>query len=72
MNQGTIVPHYIDLRYPDGTHSGVRVDWARGIVEVRKRGTNYYFDVATLAGGSVASLAGTVDGSAQTCYNFNS
>lgn len=65
MDMGTIVPAYIDLRFPDGTHSGVRVDLARGIVEIRKRGTNYYFDVAVLS-------AGTVDVSAQTCYNFNS
>lgn len=46
MSPGTAVPHYIDLRFPDGTHTGVRVDWARGIVEIRRRGVNYYFDIA--------------------------
>lgn len=46
MSAGTAVPQYIDLRLPDGTHTGVRVDWGRGIVEVRKRGVNYYFDIA--------------------------
>lgn len=65
MSAGTIVPSYIDLRFPDGGHTGVRVDWARGIVEIRKRGQNYYFDIAILSAGTVAPAE-------QTCYNFNS
>lgn len=39
---------YQDLRLPDGTHTGVRVDVARWIIQVKRRGVLYYFDLAHL------------------------
>ena len=56
--------NYIDLRYPDGTHTGVRVDWKRGIIEVRKRGKDYYFDIAV--------LTERVEKIDEVCYDFDS
>lgn len=41
-------PAYIDLKLPDGRHSGIRLDLDRGILEVQKQGVRYVFDLATL------------------------
>jgi hypothetical protein len=41
-------PQYEDLRLPDGRHTGVRVDVARGILEVQRNRIRYYFDLTTL------------------------
>lgn len=41
-------PQYEDLRLPDGKHSGVRVDVARGVLEVQRKGVRYYFDLTVL------------------------
>lgn len=41
-------PHWEDLRLPDGTHSGVRVDLLRGLVEVQKRSGKHIFDLTSL------------------------
>lgn len=38
--------NYVALRLPDGRHSGVRWDAARGVLEVQKQGVRYYFDLA--------------------------
>jgi len=47
---GTVVPvpnaKYDPIYLPDGTHSGVRVDRERGIIEVQRKGIKYYFDLA--------------------------
>lgn len=59
------LPHYIDLRFPDGTHTGVRVDWTRGVIEIRKRGVNFYFDIAE------EKAKVTVEIPQETCYNFD-
>lgn len=40
---------YIDLHLPDGTHSGVRVDSRRGVLEIQRRGIKHYFDLAEVA-----------------------
>jgi hypothetical protein len=40
--------HYADLRLPDGSHSGVRVDALRGVIEIQRRGTKYYFDLTQI------------------------
>ena len=49
-NHKSILPlaRYEDLRLPDGSHSGVRVDAVRGILEVQKRGIRYYFDLTQI------------------------
>ena len=41
-------PRYVDLRFEDGTHSGVRVDLMRGIIEVQKRGVKHVFDLVMI------------------------
>lgn len=41
-------PHWKDLRLPDGTHSGVRVDLLRGLLEVQKRSGKHIFDLTSL------------------------
>ena len=41
-------PKYIDLLYPDGTHSGIRFDARRGLLEVQKRGIKHVFDLAVI------------------------
>ena len=47
-NSNFPLPQYEALRLPDGTHSGVRVDRARLIIEVQRKGIKYYFDLALL------------------------
>lgn len=48
-NTLTLPPqHWVDLRLPDGTHSGVRVDLARGLLEVQKRSGRHVFDLTLL------------------------
>lgn len=44
-----LAPHWVDLRLPDGTHSGVRVDLLRGLLEVQKRSGKHIFDLAQLS-----------------------
>lgn len=39
---------YVDLRFADGSHTGVRLDCARGVLEVQKRGRREYFDIALI------------------------
>lgn len=39
-------PQYIELRFPDGTHSGARYDPIRGVLEVQKRGIKHVFDLS--------------------------
>ena len=39
---------FVDLRGPDGTHSGARLDVQRGILEIHRRGSVYVFDLAKL------------------------
>lgn len=52
-------PTYIDLRLPDGTHSGVRLDLGRGILEVQRRGVKHVFDLATIQGDNRGTKGGT-------------
>lgn len=40
---------YIDIRLPDGSHSGVRVDSRRGVLEIQRKGVRYYFDLVQVA-----------------------
>lgn len=56
-------PQYIDLRLPDGTHSGARFDAARGVLEIRRKGVTYYFDLTLMDSNEV------VDKSVSYCYN---
>lgn len=42
------VPHYETIYLPDGTHSGVRFDRFRGILEIQKKGVKHFVDLATL------------------------
>ncbi len=42
-------PHWVDLRLPDGTHSGVRVDLRRGLLEVQRRSGKHIFDLAQIS-----------------------
>ena len=51
---------YVDLRLPDGTHSGVRIDKQRCLLEVQKRGVKYLFDLTLL-----------IDFQEQLCYTDN-
>jgi hypothetical protein len=41
-------PQYKPLRLPDGTHSGVCYDPLRGVLEIQRKGTKYYFDLAVM------------------------
>lgn len=41
-------PRWVDLRLQDGTHSGVRVDLRRGLLEVQKRSGKHIFDLTSL------------------------
>lgn len=41
-------PHWEDLRLPDGSHSGIRVDLRRGLLEVQKRSGLHIFDLTSL------------------------
>lgn len=41
-------PHYETIYLADGTHSGVRFDRFRGILEIQKKGVKHFFDLATL------------------------
>lgn len=52
-------PTYIDLRFPDGTHSGVRVDVSRGILEVQKRGVKHLFDLTAIQQDNRGAKGGT-------------
>jgi hypothetical protein len=63
MTQGTVVPQYVDLRFPDGKLAA-RYDPARNILEIRKGGTTIYFDLAILA-------IQPIEKSDDTCYNFD-
>lgn len=49
-NHKQVLPlaRYEDLRLPDGTHSGVRVDVVRGILEVQRKGKRHYFDLTQI------------------------
>lgn len=42
------IAHYEPIYLPDGTHSGVRFDRFRGILEIQKKGVKHFFDLATL------------------------
>lgn len=52
-NRNSIIPppiaRYEALRLPDGTHSGARIDRARFILEIQRKGVKYYFDLAIVA-----------------------
>lgn len=48
---------YEELRFADGTHTGVRVDRGRMVLEVQKRGRREYFDIALI-----------VDSGERVCY----
>ena len=52
-------PTYTDLRFDDGTHSGVRIDLRRGILEVQKRGVKHLFDLATIGQENRGAKGGT-------------
>lgn len=52
-------PTYIDLRFPDGTHSGVRLDIGRGILEVQKRGIKHLFDLTAIQRDNRGAKGGT-------------
>ena len=39
---------YEDLRFADGSHTGVRVDRRRLLIEVQRRGRREYFDLALI------------------------
>lgn len=41
-------PHYEPIYFPDGTHSGVRFDRLRGILEIQKKGVKQWFDLTTM------------------------
>lgn len=41
-------PHYETIYFADGSHSGVRFDRFRGILEIQKRGVKHFVDLATL------------------------
>lgn len=41
-------PRYVDLRFPDGAHSGARIDLARGVLEIQKRGVKHVFDLVMI------------------------
>lgn len=51
---GTVIPvykpvaQYEPIYLPDGTHSGVRFDRNRGILEIQKKGVKYFFDLALM------------------------
>jgi len=51
---GTVIPvykpvaQYESIFLPDGTHSGVRFDRNRGILEIQKKGVKYFFDLALM------------------------
>jgi len=55
-------PDYIDLRLADGTHSGVRLDMVRGILEVQKRGVKHVFDLTTIQRDQHRGAGGGTDG----------
>lgn len=42
------VARWVDLRLPDGSHSGIRVDLWRGLLEVQKRSGRHIFDLTAL------------------------
>ena len=65
MVGGTVVPQYLELRFPDGKLAG-RYDPVRGILEIRRNGVNVYFDLAVLA---MPILP--FDKPSDTCYNFD-
>lgn len=48
---------YVDLRFADGSHTGVRIDRARGVIEVQKRGRREYFDLVLI-----------IDSGERVCY----
>ena len=43
----TLPPQYEEIRFPDGTLVG-RIDPHRLVLEVRRKGTLYYFDLALM------------------------
>lgn len=51
---GTVTPgykpiaQYEPIYLPDGTHSGVRYDRIRGILEIQKKGVKHFFDLTAL------------------------
>ncbi|TXH53000.1 MAG: hypothetical protein E6Q97_14335 [Desulfurellales bacterium] len=55
-------PTYTDLRFDDGTHSGVRIDLRRGILEVQKRGVKHVFDLTTIQRDQHRGAGGGTDG----------
>lgn len=63
MSAGTIVPQYVDLRYPDGKLAA-KYDPARGILEVQRNGTKFYFDL------TLCKIL-TIEKAPEVCYDFN-
>lgn len=64
MSAGTIVPQYVDLRYPDGKLAA-KYDPTRGILEIKHRdGTKFYFDLTLCE-----ILA--IEKAPEVCYDFN-
>ena len=53
---------YQDIRLPDGTHSGVRIDCARGILEIQRRGVRHYYDLVLMR------PIEAIDTKEQSCY----
>lgn len=41
-------PHYVPIYFADGTHTGVRFDPFRGILEIQKKGVKHFFDLTAL------------------------
>lgn len=64
MNFGTVVPHYVELRYPDGKLAA-RFDPVRGLLELQKGNVKHLFDLALLA-------EQPIDLRAKLCYNADS
>ena len=54
---------YQDIRLPDGTHSGVRIDCARGILEIQRRGVKHYYDLVLMQ-----PVEMTIDTDRELCY----
>lgn len=53
-----VVDHWQDLIFPDGTHSGARINTKHLVLEVQKRNVKVLFDLRKI-----------IDFAEQACYN---
>ena len=63
MTMGTVVPQYVELRYPDGKLAA-KYDPIRGILELQRQGVKFYFDLALLS-------MPAIEMPKEVCYNFD-